>query len=380
MVAPKKEIHDQVLKDWMQEFTNKNTKQGYLAALRKFKKNLGIKSLDEYIKQTPNATEDIKHFLITLKDKPSKTKAAYVAAVKSFFVDNNVPLDENGLRKLRRRGFMPKRVKAETRDRKPTKPQLQRILNYMDIKGRAQVLFLTSSGARVGESLQLLEEDFNLEADPPRAFIRAEYTKGGVGARTVYFSYEARDAIKDWLAIKTDQKKRNGKQYSDNKVFDWSVWTARDMWNRAVKKADLDSKDDVTDRRIYHLHSLRKFFRTQIGLDSDLIHALMGHVEYLDSSYVRHNQEDIAKAYLEAMPNVSVYEMEINQELKQKADKIELENLELKKRVLETETKLKKLEITKEENLELKDRISKTEAKLVQIEKLLVQVLNGKNT
>jgi hypothetical protein len=33
-----------------------------------------------------------------------------------------------------------------------------------------------------------------------------------------------------------------------------------------------------------------------------------------------------------------------------------------------------------EENEELKDRLSKTEVKLAQIEKLLLEVLNGKNT
>ncbi len=349
MVAPKKKIKDQILKDWMQEFTNKNTQQGYLAALRKFKKNLDIKSLDEYMQHPPNATDAIKQFLITLNGKPSKTKAAYTAAVKSFFVDHNVPFDETQWRKLRRRGFMPKRVMAETRDKKPTKTQLKKILNYLDIKGRAMILFLISSGARIGETLKLLEEDFSLEAEPPKAHIRAEHTKGGVGTRTVYFSYEARDAIRDWLNIKDTLKKKNGKKYKDNRVFGWSTSTARDMWNRAIRKANLDEKDKVTLRRVYHIHSLRKFFRTQIGLDLDTTHALMGHAEYLDSSYVRQDQGEIAEAYREAMPNVSVYQVE-NPEIK---------GLE-------------------QENEELKDRILRTESKLAQIEKLLIGLVNGK--
>ena len=64
------------------------------------------------------------------------------------------------------------------------------------------------SGARIGETLQLKKEDFELDAEPPRVHIRAEYTKGGVGARITYFSFEARDAIKDWLAIKDGLKKK----------------------------------------------------------------------------------------------------------------------------------------------------------------------------
>jgi len=364
MVAPKKEIKDQIVKDWMQEFPNKNTRQGYLAAIRKFKKNLHIKSLDEHLKQTPHATEDIKRFLISLEGKPSKTKAAYVAAVKSFFVDHNVPFDETAWRKLRRRGIMPKRVMAETRDKKPTKTQLKKILNYLDVKGRAQVLFLSSSGARVGESLLLLEEDFDLEADPPKAQIRSVYTKGGVGARIVYYSYEARDAIKDWLNIKDTLKKRNGKKYRDNRVFGWGVYTARDMWNRAIRKANLDEKDEVTKRRLYHIHSLRKYFRTKIGLDLDTTNALMGHVEYLDASYVRQNQSEIAEAYLEAMPNVSVYQVE-TPEIKN----LEQENEELKDRLQRMESKVSKL-----------DNIEKMYDEIVAMRDFLKDSLNGKNT
>ena len=118
-----------------------------------------------------------------------------------FFQDKGVKIPDEDWKKIRRRGYMPKRVRAETRDKKPTKAMLKKILNYADLKSRAMILFLISSGARIGETLQLKKEDFDFEADPPKAHIRRDYTKGGVGERTVFFSYEAKDAIKDWLAI-----------------------------------------------------------------------------------------------------------------------------------------------------------------------------------
>ena len=332
MVAPKKEIKDQVLKDWLTEFNNKNTKQNYVAALRKFKKNLSIEDLDEYLQSNPDAAGDMRKFLISLAGRPSKTIAAYTAAVRVFFTDHNIKLEDNDWRKLRRRGFMPKRVKAETRDKSPTKTQLKKILNYADIKARSMILFLVSSGARIGETLKLKIEDFELDAEPPRVHIRAEYTKGGVGARTAYFSIEARDAINDWLNIKDGLKKRNGKKYIDKRVFGWSVYTARFMWNMACDKAGIGTKDKSTQRRIYHIHSLRKFFRTKIGLDLDVINALMGHSEYLDSSYVRQEQEKIAKDYLEAMPNVSVYAVE-DKELKRSVEQLKDENIALKQQL-----------------------------------------------
>ena len=332
MVAPKKPIQDQILKDWLDEFNNKNTRQNYVAALRKFKKNLGIESLDDYMENKPDAAKDMKRFLNSLNGSPSKTIAAYTAAVKVFFTDHSIKLEDNSWRKLRRRGFLPKRVRAETRDKTPTKDMLKKILNYADIKARAMILFLVSSGARIGETLKLKIEDFELDADPPRVHIRPEYTKGGVGQRTAYFSYEARDAIRDWLQIKDNLKKKNGKKYVDNRVFGWSVYTARFMWNTACDKAGIGKKDNNTSRRIYHLHTLRKFFRTQIGLDLDVIHALMGHVEYLDEAYLRQEQSEIAAAYRDAMPNVSVYQVE-DRELKESVEQLKQENLELKRQL-----------------------------------------------
>ncbi len=307
MARPTKPIKDPVLKEWLTEFKSKKTQQCYLSALRKFKQNLGIESLNEYIKNTQDSTPDLKRFLISMDGSPSKSIHANVSAVRSFLKDHDISFSENGWKKLKRRGFMPKRIRAETRDKKLSKTQLRKILNYLDIKGRAQVLFLLSSGCRVGESVKLKINDLDLKSDPPCAYIRAENTKNGVGARTVYFSYEAKDAINDWLEIKDTIKKRNGMPFSKDLVFDWAINTARYMWDRAIEKAGLDAKDEKTHCRIYHLHGLRKFFRSQIGLDVDLTHALMGHSGYLDDSYVRLNQNEIAEAYKEAIPNVSVY-------------------------------------------------------------------------
>lgn len=337
----KKPIQDAALEEWLQEFKRETTQRTYLSALRKFKKMLGIEDLGEYVKNSPNVVADVRKFLASLDGKPSKTVSTYVGALKMFLQDHDVKVPDDDWRKMRRRGFMPKRVKAETRDKKPSKTMLKQILNYADIKCRSLVLFLVSSSARIGETLQLKKEDFDLDADPPCATIRNEYTKGGVGGRTVYFSYEARDAINDWLRIKDKTSRRaGGGTYEDPKMFPWDDNTSRFMWNMACDKAGLGMRDNHTGRRIYHLHSLRKFFRTKIGLDEDITHALMGHARYLDEAYLRLEQEgEIAKAYLEAMPNVSVYAVE-DQQLREQASTIEQENIELRARVQTHDQKL----------------------------------------
>ena len=87
MVRPTKPINDQILKVWLTEFKVKHTKDCYLSSMRKFKKNLGIESLDEYVKNNPDATADLKRFLISLEGSPSKTIHTHISAVRSFLND-----------------------------------------------------------------------------------------------------------------------------------------------------------------------------------------------------------------------------------------------------------------------------------------------------
>ena len=135
LVRPKKPITDQTIKKWLTEnFTKETTQKSYLAALRSFKKNLNIKDMGEYIESKPDAIIDIKRFLVSLKGRPTKTISAYVVPVRVFLQDHNITIEENQWKKLKRRGFLPKRVRAQTKDKKPTKTQLKQILNYHALK------------------------------------------------------------------------------------------------------------------------------------------------------------------------------------------------------------------------------------------------------
>jgi integrase len=328
-----KPIKDKVVQEWLQEFSSHNTRLNYLSSLRKYKKALKIDSLDEYVANTKDATADLKKFVIYLNGSPSKTIHTRTCSVKSFLNDHKIKVEENEWKKLRRRGYYPKRNKAATRDIKPTKKQLRQIIEYCsDIKARALFLFLASSGARIGETLKLVIEDFDLESDPPRVFIRADITKGGVGERTVYFSYEARDALKNWLAIKDNTRKSDGTSFKSPLMFPITIQTAITMFYSATRKAGLDQRDRITNRHLLHIHSLRKFFRSNIGLDTDMVHALMGHSGYLDDAYVRLDSEEVAEAYKKNVDRVSIHAVE-DLELRTEINQLKEENVDLKQRL-----------------------------------------------
>lgn len=335
LVRAVKPIDDVVLASWLKEFRKKSTRKNYCSALRCFQKCLGFTSFGEYLRNKPDGSADLKKFLLCLEGRPPKTIGTYCTAVRSFFMDNGVMLAEVDLRRMRRRGFMPKRVRASTRDKKPGKLMLKKILNHGSLMFRALCLYLLSSGARVGESLQLVVGDFDFKADPPRAHIRGEITKFGVGERTVYFSYEARDTILDWLKAKEGLRKRDGSgRFDSNLVFPVAYVTFWQMWNKACDKAGYGQRDPRTKRRIYHIHTLRKFFRSNVGLDLDVVHALMGHGEYLDDAYLRLDEQgEVAKQYLACMENVSVFAV-VDSELRERTEAIAEDN-ELLRRELD---------------------------------------------
>lgn len=322
------------INNWLAEFKSPHTQNTYKNAINKFKKIVEIEDIKKYVTSSPNTISDMKKFLVGMSARPPKTVSTYALSVKSFLQDNGLSIPQDDWKKIRRRGFIPKRVRAQTQDKKPTKTQLKKILDYLDIKGKALVLFLSSSGCRIGETLLLEKTDLNLQADPPRGHIRGSTTKGEMSERTVFFSYETKDALVSWFGIKNGLYKRGrgGSDFGGKLVFPFSHHTAKDLWNRACDKAGLGQKDKRTNRRVYHIHGLRKFFRTKIGLDIDITNALMGHVEGLDGSYLRLEMNEIAEAYKAVMPNVSAYEIQ-NTEVREQTQSLAIDNQELKDKV-----------------------------------------------
>ncbi len=173
---------DSELENWLSEFSKK-TAHTYKSALKKFKRNLGIEDMGVYLQGDPDVLEDFKKFANSLADSPPKTISTYTGAVKVFFADHDLEITSKDLRKLRRRNVLPRKARAITPDKIPSKNQLRTILNYLDIKGRSVILFLVSSGCRIGEALQIMVEDFDAESDPPLVKIRGNTTKGGDAGR-----------------------------------------------------------------------------------------------------------------------------------------------------------------------------------------------------
>lgn len=306
-------MKDPIVERWLTtEFSNKSTQTVYRSALRLYQERmLKRKSMSMAISRYKGYPDelltDLKRFMNSWR-KPLVTRKTYANAVRLFFAEHGIPISDVEWKKAKRRLA---RGQAETADRAPTKAELRQIVNLLDTKGRSLILFLSSTGARIGETLQLKANELNLQADPPRATIRNEYTKFGKSGRVVFMSYEARDALRAWLNARSQMKKRAIKNCRFNPELAWDISrsTVTQSFNRAVRKARLEKRDPVTKRRTLHIHSLRKFFRSNISLDFDIVQALMGHRAYLDRAYLRIGEAKLSGMYLEKMGNVSIFQV-----------------------------------------------------------------------
>ena len=336
--------------EWVEtNFASPKTRRLYRTAVEDFLSFAGEVN-------TPMELErKVKRWLQQLNsDKAPKSIRAYLSAVKSYFADHGITLPQEKWRSIIRRLTPP--AKPLTMDKAGTHEEWKRILTVMPLAGRSLFLFLLSSGCRIEEALQLKVDDLELEADPPRAYMRQPYTKGGFGGRIVFMTYEARDAILQWLEVKQKIRKREpriyrglvaagilptpkrGNQKRDlHRVWDFNDRTVREILYNALEKAGLDERDPITNRYRLHVHSTRKFFRSYCGLEEGLVHALMAHSGYLDSAYFRklqENPDEVGQEYKAiAMPRLTIFErtaVDKVEMIKAFARSLGIENIDIK--------------------------------------------------
>ena len=300
-----------IVSKFLAKFPNPKTKWGYKSALKKFfgfiNKNPDayiqdvrlmenenrIKVLDEY-------EDDIESFWADMiaKDTPPKTVSYYIAAVRVFFKNNRIMIDEVFWDNLRRRG---NGTEARTRDEPITNEILEKILVHGDLKAKALFLTLASSGMRIGEALKLKPSDIDFTSTPTKITISASITKNKSN-RITFISNEATRYLKEWLkerdaylksaVARTHIVSYHGlitKSLDNPYIFPFSEDTAREIWKHLIQKAGFDEKDESTGRYKVHIHCLRKQFRTFFVRSEspnarDVAEILMGHSGYLNCS------------------------------------------------------------------------------------------------
>jgi len=212
--------------------------------------------------------------------------AEYIAQIKSFYKINGIPLP------LARR-FNTRNL---SKDRSPTPEELQRIIDIADLREKVIVSMLALGGFREGTLAALkyrhVKNDLERGIVPVHISVESEITKGKYADYDTFIGKEAVEYLKAYLELR-----RRGSP--DGKIPPETIHEEtpliRNKHKREVKpivprhiykcihnlyfKAGLLTEKKHRRFNI-RVHSIRKFFRTQLaalGVDRDYIEYMMGH-------------------------------------------------------------------------------------------------------
>ncbi len=310
--------------------SNKNTRKLYRHHIRKYFQIINA-DIRTYFQPDRDYQADIIRFYNSLRGRPLKSTQTTVSAVKQFLCYHDKKIKELDLWdtiSLRLKGAEP-----VSEDFIPEPEDIAKILQHLDVRGRAVVLMGTSSGMRIEELMLLQPNDIHLDENPVRINLRAEIVKGRKKKRTTFISNEAKKALNAWLQVRDTyyetSRRRSGnlhtKKKDDIRVFPYDQKTLRESLYRAMSKAGYTERDPTTGRMKLHFHCFRKYFRTYFG-NADLAEHLMGHSGYL-STYRKYPERKLAEEYNKYVRNIAVIEQspdlqEINKEMTEKEQRI----------------------------------------------------------
>ena len=371
-------------------YSNKSTGSGYKSAIESFlrcmnglpkKGENGARGaydyellFDQYLADKKrDHDEDFTKFADCLKEECASLLSArqIMTLARRILEDNGAKFKGKTVRDLKRE----MKGGAGTVDRVMTAKVIDSALKELDVKGRAIVLTLASSGARLNEILSLKFSDVDFESNPVKLTLRNTKNKQ---TRFTFISTEAARCVQAWLE-KRDQylvgaSRRNAglvragicgeKNKKSNLLFPLTDSAVNALWENALKAAGLYSQDEQTGRNQYRIHSFRKFFISQLSMagQKTLAEHLAGHAGYLDGSYRRIDEEAAGNAYLAVQhvltigipPEFRERATELNSKLKVQGESIEglramneklaAQMVRLENLYMESEQKISKME------------------------------------
>jgi integrase len=192
---------------------------------------------------------------------------------------------------------LPRRVKYS--DRAPTPEELTRIMDIADIREKVTISLLALGGFRLGTLVNLryrhVRKDLEAGRVPIHVHVEAEITKGKYHDYDTFLGAEAVEYLKVYLDMRRKGTRRDKWGVPPEVLCDESP-LLRDSQTKTVKpvttgsvylaihklyvKAGLIQKG-TAKRYDLRVHSIRKYFRTQLGslntTPTDYIEYMMGH-------------------------------------------------------------------------------------------------------
>lgn len=288
----------------------------------------------------------VRNFYTYAKPKYAPlTVKNFLATLKSFFGFWNIPL------KVR----LPKRACVIYHNRDLTREEVRQILTFASARDRVMWLLMAESGMRAETCVNLrysqIKEDFEAKRIPMRILLPSESLKDHVGDRFTFIGEdgfrELSEYLKRRLPLQDDDFVFASEKQGRVKGEQFSVASLSVKFNRLVQKLGLDKSRGGKPKSV-RMHSLRKYFRNNMRVDSAFVKFWMGHSLGVDAHYITRDVERHREEYQKGYEYLRIFEpsaislLEIGKALRQKDEQIK----DLKTQIQLLSQKLSSLENT----------------------------------
>lgn len=307
-------LHHRVVKDWIDSYTAKNTRQQRMYQFEKVLLAAGLKDPAELLELSDVEAKNLVKRVAQWYAQNGKIVWArqLVTTMKGFYEAHDRELHFKRTERIK-----TPRAKKLAIEHIPTKAEVFKMVDAAGtLRNRALLLSLFQSGARANSicrwTYSMVGEQLYPDVKVPVQLritedVDSKLTGYGLGYYVTFLGEEAAHALKDYV----DERKRNGwkpkpkdalfvtdsSSSQDEPLSTGSVW---EMVKTVARRAGLNPESIWP-------HTLRKTFRKvlnspNVSIDEDTREALMGHKlpgsrgNYFDY----HDSQEIAEKYLQA--------------------------------------------------------------------------------
>jgi integrase len=300
------------------------TKRGYLGRVRQYLREAQM-APDELVAAARSRPREFEERFIafireTGRRSSTSTTTAFRDSVKRFLEINRV----EGVNWGYVNEFVPGAKKAG-QDRAPTLEEVRRVVDVADLRMKCLVLFLCSSGARIGSVQWLRWKDVEEVEVGGEKFAKLVIYRGEPEEYVTFITPEChrywqeyrrwRESIGEKVAPSSHVfvTQGNATSFNSGGVRPASVKTLKNLLGRLLDNLGLRSA--ISERGGYRnyefkqAHGFRKFFKTRMevaGVKPLAIETMMGHNTGVSKSYYKPTTEELAKEYSKAIAELTV--------------------------------------------------------------------------
>lgn len=210
-------------------------------------------------------------------------------------------------------------------DRAPTMDEIRRMVNAADLRVKCIVLFLCSSGARIGAINQLKWRDVaEVESDGVK-FARVTIYRGEREQYNAFITPEAYENLLEYRRYRENVGEKvtpqspvfvtasNVDDFKPERIRALATDTVKNLLARLQKQLGLrEVLSEGKNARRFEFkqgHGFRKFFKTRMELSGAkpiMTEMLMGHTVGVSNSYMKPTQEEMIGEYVKAIDNLTI--------------------------------------------------------------------------